>query len=503
MARSIGFTNQHFPVTCTTKRSRGQIKLMAKHADKLFLFGGILEESEQVERARTTIPMSPESREVGRRKFYPIEAKLSAFQIVLFGMQHVLAMFVGIVTPPLVVSSALSLSVKDSAFLVSAALLASGIGTLVQTHGIGPVGSRMLCVQGTSFTFVPVAIAAGQIGGLPLIFCLTALCAPIEVLLSRSLSTLKKWFPPIVTGTVVTLIGCSLIGVGMTDLAGGFGAPDLGAPINLALGLGVLVVILWLSSWNDGRFASVSIGVGLVLGYVVALAAGFVDLGALADEPNVRIPQPLAYGLTIDPVLVLPWAVAYLVSALETMGDLTATSKVSREPVEGPIFQERIEGGIAADGVGSLLAGALGSLPTTSFSQNNGVIKLTGVASRSVGYGVGGILIVMALFPKLGAVLSLMPKPVLGGATVLMFATVAVAGLSVATGDGLTPRKEKILAVSLALGLGVSMVPNATAQLSQLTHPVLRSLGVLAQSGLAVGTIAAVIMNRLLPDDPS
>ena len=168
---------------------------MAKHADKLFSFGGILEESDQVERARTTIPMSPESREVGRRKFYPIEAKLSAFQIVLFGMQHVLAMFVGIVTPPLVVSSALSLSVKDSAFLVSAALLASGIGTLVQTHGIGPVGSRMLCVQGTSFTFVPVAIAAGQIGGLPLIFGLTALCAPIEVLLSRSLSTLKKWFP--------------------------------------------------------------------------------------------------------------------------------------------------------------------------------------------------------------------------------------------------------------------------------------------------------------------
>ena len=445
--------------------------------------------------------MSASTRQMKKRKFYSIDAKLTPFQIVLFGLQHVLSMFVGIVTPPLVVSSALNLDLEDSAFLVSMALLASGIGTLIQTHGIGPVGSRMLCVQGTSFTFVPVAIAAGQAGGLSLMFGLTALCAPVEVILSRSLSSLRRWFPPIVTGTVVTLIGCSLIGIGMTDLAGGFGAPDLGAPANLALGLGVLAVILWLGSWNEGKFASVSIGLGLVLGYLVALATGFVDLSAIAEEPNIRIPQPLAYGLSLDPVLVLPWAVAYVVSALETMGDLTATSKVSREPVEGPVFQERIEGGIAADGVGSLVAGALGSLPTTSFSQNNGVIKLTGVASRSVGYGVGAILILLALFPKLGAILSLMPKPVLGGATVLMFATVAVAGVSVATGDGLTPRKEKILAVSLALGLGVSMVPDATVQLSQLSNPVLRSFGVLAQSGLAIGTITAVIMNRILPPD--
>jgi xanthine permease XanP len=460
-----------------------------------------LEESEHIEKPRITKPMSASVRRELKRKFYPIEAKLTPFQIVLFGFQHVLSMFVGIVTPPLVVSSALGLKLEDSAFLVSMALLASGIGTLVQVHGIGPVGSRMLCVQGTSFTFVPVAIAAGQAGGLSLMFGLTALCAPVEVILSRSLSSLRRWFPPVVTGTVVTLIGCSLIGIGMTDLAGGFGSADLGAPANLGLGLGVLVVILWLGGWKEGKFASISIGVGLVLGYLVALAAGFVDLSAIANEPNIRVPQPLAYGLSIDPILILPWAVAYVVSALETMGDLTATSKVSREPVDGPLFQERIEGGIAGDGVGSLIAGALGSLPTTSFSQNNGVIKLTGVASRSVGYGVGGILIVLALFPKLGAILSLMPKPVLGGATVLMFATVAVAGLNVASGDGLTPRKEKILAVSLALGLGVSMVPDATAQLSQLTNPILRSFGVLAQSGLAIGTITAVIMNRVLPPD--
>jgi xanthine permease XanP len=435
------------------------------------------------------------------RTFYPVDAKLSIAQIILFGFQHVLSMFVGIVTPPLVVAGALGLSVEETAYLISMALFASGVGTLVQTHGVGPIGARMLCVQGTSFTFVPVAIAAGQAGGLPLVFGLTALCAPIEVFLSRSLGSLRRWFPPIVTGTVVTLIGCSLIGIGMTDLAGGYGAADMGSPINLALGVGVLLIILWLGSWRAGGFASISIGAGLIIGYTVAILIGMVDLSPISEAPAFRIPQPLRYGLQVDPILILPWAIAYIVSALETIGDLTATSKVSNEPVDGPIFQERIEAGIAADGVGSLLAGALGSLPTTSFSQNNGVIKLTGVAARTVGYGVGGLLILLALFPKLGAILSLMPKPVLGGATVLMFATVAVAGITIAAGDNLTLRNEKILAVSLALGLGVSMVPDATSQLADLSHPVLQSFGVLAQSGLAIGTISAVLLNRLLPED--
>lgn len=447
-----------------------------------------------------TLVVTSPKRPVGRA-FYPVDAKLNVFQIFVFGLQHVLSMFVGIITPPLVVSGALGLNLEQSAFLVSMALLASGIGTLVQTHGIGPVGSRMLSVQGTSFTFVPVAIAAGQAGGLALMFGLTALCAPIEVLLSRFLTNIRHWFPPIVTGTVVTLIGCSLISIGMTDLAGGFGSKSLGSPINLALGLGVLFSILWLGNFRSGKFASISIGAGLLAGYVVAFGMGMVNFSAVAEAPFLRLPEPLKYGLSIDPIMILPWAIAYVVSALETMGDLTATSQVSQEPVEGPVFRERIEAGIAADGVGSLLAGALGSLPTTSFSQNNGVIKLTGVASRSVGYGVGAILILLALFPKLGAILSLMPKPVLGGATVLMFATVAVAGLSIATGDRLTPRKEKILAVSLALGLGVSMVPGATAELAKLSHPVLRSFGVLAQSGLAIGTITAVLLNRVLPAD--
>jgi xanthine permease XanP len=437
------------------------------------------------------------------RPFYPLEAKLSPRQIFLFGLQHVFAMFVGIITPPLVLSGALGLSVETTATLISAALLASGLGTLLQIHGLGPFGCRMLSVQGTSFTFMPVALAAGQVGGLPLIFGLTIVGGLFEIVLSRFLEPLRRWFPPVVTGTVVILIGCSLIGVGMRDLAGGAGSPDLGAPRHLALGALVMAIILLFGAWRSGKLASMSIALGLGLGYLLALVLGEVALGEVSGAAWFHLPTPLSHGLAFDVIFLLPWMVAYLVSALESMGDLSATSSLSQLPVEGPLYTDRVRRGVAADGVGSVLAGLLGSMPMTTFAQNNGVIRLTGVAARRVGYGVGLTLVTLALVPKLGTVLSLMPKPVLGGATLLLFATVAVAGLEMVVHDGFEAREQKILSVALALGLGVTMVPEATAGLVGAQNPLLASLGVLMHSGLAVGALAAIVMNRLLPENSS
>lgn len=435
------------------------------------------------------------------RPFLALDEKLAPWQILVYGLQHVLAMFVGIVTPPLIIAGSLGLSHQETGFLVSAALLTSGLATFIQVHRLGPFGSGMLSVQGTSFTFVELAIQSGKIGGLPLIFGLTIACAPVEMVVSRFLGAARRWFPPLVTGTVVMLIGFSLIGVGMTDLAGGFGAQDFGAPGNLALGLFVLVLILVLS--RLGPLGTVSIAAGLVIGYLVAALLGRVDFSPVGQAQWLEVPRPLAHGLAFDPVFLLPWMLAYVVSSMETIGDLTATSQVSRQPVEGPVFTERIQGGVAADGLGSMLAGLLNSMPNTTFSQNNGVIQLTGVAARSAGYGVAALLVAMALFPKLGAVLSVMPKPVLGGATVVMFATVAVAGIRIATSTGLDPRKELILAISLALGLGVIFVPEAFAALEKSGVPLVRSLGVVAQSGLAVGGITALVLNRLIPEPES
>lgn len=435
------------------------------------------------------------------RPFYPIDAPLTAGQIFLFGLQHVLAMFVGIVTPPLVLAGTMNLPPDMTATLVSAALLSSGLGTLIQVHGLGPFGCRMLSVQGTSFTYMPLVLAAGQSGGLPLIFGMTIAGGILQILVSGFLEPLRRWFPPVVTGTVVILLGCTLIGVGMADFAGGFGNPNAGAPEYLALGALVMACILLFGALRGGRMASGSIGLGLAVGYLVALALGQVNTVEIGNAAWFQVPSPLHWGLSFDPVYLLPWAVAVLVSCLETMGDLSATSALSQQPLEGPIFARRLRRCLAADGLGSVAAGLLSSMPLTTFAQNNGVIRLTGVAARRAGYGVAFTLLTLALIPKLGAVLSVMPKPVLGGATALMFATVTVAGIDIVTRDGFEPREQRILAVALALGLGVTLTPQVTHGLTASSDSLLRSLGTLAESGLAVGALAAVFLNRVLPRD--
>lgn len=438
--------------------------------------------------------------------FYGLDDQTSVPITLLCGIQHVLAMFVGIITPPLIIAGALSLSLADSAFLISMALFTSGITTFIQVRRFGPFGSGLLSVQGTSFTFVPLAIQSGTAGGLPLIFGLSIAAAPLQMILSRFLGFARRLFPPIVTGSVVLLIGMSLIRVGMRDMAGGAGVDDFGHPRHLLLGAFVLITIILLNRFGRGVVATISIALGLLCGYVLAALLGRIDFAPLAEAGWWTVPQPLHYGLSFDAIYLLPWLIAYFVTTLESIGDLTATSQVSRQPVDGPVFLRRIKGGVLADGFNSIIAGCFNAMPNTTFSQNNGVIGLTGVAARRVGYAVAAWLVLLGLFPKFAALISIMPKPVLGGATVVMFAMVAVAGLRIAFRDGLTLRNELILAVTLALGMGVIMVPDAVANLqfydgdNTLLRSAQQSLQIVAQSGLAVGAITAATLNLIFPE---
>jgi xanthine permease XanP len=441
-------------------------------------------------------------------RFFPLDEKIPPLTAALCGAQHVLAMFVGIITPPLIIAGALGLQPVPTGFLVSMALFTSGLTTFIQVRRIGPFGSGMLSVQGTSFTFVPLAIQAGQAGGLPLIFGLTLAAAPVEIVLSRFIGLARRLFPPVVTGSVVMLIGVSLIKVGMTDLAGGYGSSDFGHLSNFGLGGFVMLVIILLNRFGKGLMWTISIAMGLVAGYLLAALLGRVHFGPLGDAAWVTFPTPLAYGLTVRVDYLIPWMIAYVVSMIETMGDLSATSMVSREPVSGPVFVRRLQGGVLADGAGSMLAALFNATPNTTFSQNNGVIALTGVAARRAGLAVAFLLVALGLFPKFGALISVMPKPVLGGATIIMFAMVAVAGLGIVERDGLTPRNQFILALSLALGLGVTLVPEALEPLGRLSsgHPVggmlLTSLQIILSSGLAVTAITATALNLLFPPPP-
>jgi xanthine permease XanP len=436
--------------------------------------------------------------------FYALEAKPGPVTTLLCGIQHVLAMFVGIVTPPLILAGALRLSLEQTAFFVSMALFASGVTTFIQVKNIGPLGSGLLSVQGTSFTFVPLAIQSGQAGGLPLILGLTLAAAPAEMVLSRFIHVARRLFPPVVTGPVVMLIGLSLIEVAINDLAGGVGADDYGSAANLCLGAFVAGTIILINRFGSGFLRTSSIALGLVAGYVLAAFLGRVDLSVTQRAGWFMLPRPFQFGLAFDPVFLFPWLVGYLVTTIESIGDLTATSAVSREPVEGPTFIRRLQGGILADGFGSFIAGVFNSMPNTTFSQNNGVVSLTGVAARRVGYAVAALLISLGLFPKLAALVGLMPRPVLGGATVVLFSMVTIAGLRIVTSGGWTYRSEIIVAISLSLGLGVSMVPEWVTLLDRASdHAVvaiaLSSLKVVLASGLSVGAIAATLLNLLLP----
>lgn len=417
-------------------------------------------------------------------------------------LQHVLASFIGIITPTLIVGGVLGLG-SEVPYLVSMALVVSGVGTFIQARRIGPIGSGLLCVQGTSFAFLSTILSVGFIvknaGGGPdeilaTIFGVCFLAAFVEVFLSRFIHRLGRVITPVVTGTVITIIGLSLIKVGMTDLAGGFGAEDFGSLENLGLGGLVLATIIIMNRFRNPMIRLSAVIVGLLVGFSVAWVLGRVDFSGLANLPLLTVPQPFKYGFSFDIAAFISLAVIYVVTAIETTGDLTANSMVSSQPVQGPVYLNRIKSGVLADGFNSAMAAALNSLPMTTFSQNNGVIQLTGVASRRVAYYIAGILALLGLFPYIGGILQQMPKPVLGGATLIMFGTVATAGVKILAQCELNRRNMLIVAVSIGLGLGVAAVPEVLQALPKTVQNIIGS-------PVSIGAFSAIILSLFLPEE--
>lgn len=414
-------------------------------------------------------------------------------------IQHVLASFVGIITPTLVIGGVLGLG-EHISYLISMALIVSGVATFIQAKRPAGVGAGMLCVQGTSFAFLSSILAAGFIakanGGGPdeilaLIFGVAFLGAFVEIFLSQFLHKLKGIITPLVTGIVITTIGVSLIKVGITDLAGGFKAPDFGSAENLILGVTVLTIIIVLNRSSNALIRLSSIIIGLVIGFIIAGFLGKISFAGLATLPMINIPIPFKYGFSFDWNAFIPIALIYLITAIETSGDLTANSIFSKQPIKGDLYQSRIKGGVLADGVNSLIAAMFNTFPNTTFSQNNGVIQLTGVASRYVAYFIAAILIVLGLFPIIGGVLQQIPKPVLGGATLVLFGTVAAAGIKILASENLDRRKLLIMAVSFGAGLGVLLNPGVLGEMPKIVQNILGSAVTL--SGLTAITLSVIL----------
>lgn len=452
--------------------------------------------------------------EVGTRSklLYGLNDKPPVKDALFVAFQHVCAIFIPVVTPGLLITGALGLDAGKSAYILGMSLFVSGLGTFIQCHQIGPIGSGLLSVQGTSFAFVTPILAvvteslkAGKTpeATLSLILGMCFFGSFIPIMMSRFLHLTRKIFTPLVTGTAVTLIGLCLIKVGMFYMAGGGKAKAIAAKLPdspLAFGslqnwgLSLLVfAIVGICSASSNRYLKMgSIIIGLLAGFVASIFLGVADFSKLGTLPLVNVPIPFRFGLDFNFVTFISFAIIYITLTLEVLGDITATSMVSGEPIVGSVYMRRLKSGILGDGFNSLIASVCGTFPIVTPAQNNGIIQLTGVGSRYVGYYIAGILMFFGLCPVLVGVLLAIPTAVIGGAVMLMFGTVAVAGFNILREIEMDNRSFVILAVSLSAGLGVTFLPEALEQFPSGVKSVL-------ESGIGTGSICALVLNLIMP----
>ncbi len=415
-------------------------------------------------------------------------------------------MFVAVITPSLIICQALGVSAEQTNTIISMSLFASGISSFIQIRTFGPIGSGLLSVQGTSFNFLGPIIGAGlalKAGGASVESMMAAIFGTIlvasfaEILLSRVLEYARRIITPLVSGIVVTLIGLTLIQVGLVSMGGGYAAlgdGTFGSLDKLALAGTVLGLIVLLNRAKNPYVRVASIVIAMLVGYVMAYFMGMVDTRqASSSSALVALPIPMQFGLSFDWSLFIPLVLIFLITALEAIGDITATSEVSGEPVKGPVYMKRIKGGVLADGLNSAIAAVFNSFPNSTFSQNNGVILLTGVASRYVGYFIAGMLVLLGLFPGVASFVQLIPEPVLGGATIVMFGTIAAAGVRIISRVDLDRRAILIMALSFSMGLGIAQKP----EILQFMPEFIKSI---FSSGVAAGGITAIVLNLLLPE---
>lgn len=451
---------------------------------------------------------------------YEFEAKMPLRHAVPLGLQHVFAMFVGNLTPLLIITSACGLAGGEFAdlqvSLLQNAMFVAGIVTLVQLYGLGPVGGKVPIIMGTSSGFLGVfnSVAASMGGGVTTYGAMmgaSILGGLFESVLGVFLKPLRKLFPPVVTGTVVLSIGLSLISVGVNSFGGGNAAKDFGSVENLLLAVFVLVVILLFKHWTGGFLSSSSILVGIVAGYLAAIVMGFVlpttgvtaegveftkawvlNWNKVAEASWFAIPQLVPVKIVFDLRAILPVMIMFIVTAVETVGDISGVMEggMGREATD-----KELSSGIICDGLGSTVAACFGVLPNTSFSQNVGLVAMTKVVNRGA-LATGAIFLMLCgLIPKLGALISIMPQAVLGGAAVMMFSSIVVSGIQLITKEKMTPRTLTI--VSVALGVGYGMGANAsilvnTPQFVQL---------ICGESGIVPAAFVAILLNCLLPRD--
>ena len=425
-------------------------------------------------------------------------------QAVPLGIQHVLAMFVSNVTPAIIIAGAAGFGFGSNSpdfpqmiYMIQMSMFFAGIATLLQTMGMGRVGAKLPIVQGTSFAFVPIMIPLVAGKGVDAMAALMGgiiIGGIFHAVLGLFIGRIRFALPPLVTGLVVLMIGLALVKVGIQYAAGGvpaMGKPEFGSLLNWSVAGVVIMVTLGVKFFTRGMLSVSAVLIGLLAGYLVAFALGMVNFGNVGRAATFALPSPMHFGIEFTAAAVIGFCAMSFVSAVETVGDVSGITKggAKREATD-----TEIEGATYADGLGSAVSGLFGALPNTSFSQNVGLIAMTGIMSRHV-VTIGALVLILAgLVPKIGAIISTVPIEVLGGGVIVMFGMVASAGVSILAEVDWNRRNLVIFAIALSIGLGLQLVPSALQHLPSTAK-------VLMTSGLLPAAVIAIVLNLVLPEN--
>ena len=416
-------------------------------------------------------------------------------QALPLALQHVVAMIVGCVTPAIIVSNVANLSTADRVILIQAALVVSALSTLLQLFPIGKkngfhLGAALPVIMGISFAYVPSMQSIAADYGVPAILGAQIVGGVVAFIVGAFVMQIRKFFPPLITGTVVFTIGLSLYPTAINYMAGGTSSPTYGSWQNWTIAFLTLVVVTVLNHFGKGIFKLASILIGIIVGYVVSLFFGMVDFASIGSAAAFQVPQPLHFGIMFEPSSCIAIAILFAINSIQAIGDFTATTSgsIDREPTD-----KELQGGIMGYGVTNILGALLGGLPPATYSQNVGIVTTTKVVNRCVLGLTAVILLAAGLIPKFSALLTTIPQCVLGGATVSVFASIAMTGMKLVMSEEMTYRNSSIVGLAAALGMGISQ---ATAALSTFPSWVVTIFG---RSPVVVATIVAVLLNIILP----
>lgn len=422
---------------------------------------------------------------------YELNDKPPLKHLLPLSIQHVLLFLASTIAVPLIIGSAIGFEAGDISILVQCGIFVAGVGTMVQAFGIGPVGNRLPIILGQTFTFVTPCIAISLAYGFDAFVGASLICGLLIAIFGAfCIKFIKKIFPPIVMGCVIMVIGLALVNVAVDYCAGGSGAPDYGSWQNYLLAAITLIIVILFNTFGKGFIKGASVLLAMVIGFIIAMCMGMVDFGAVSEAAVFSLPKPLHFGISFKLAPIIIVGILYLVNTVEFIGD---TSTVALVAANREVKEEELSRGIVCDGLASAFAAIFNVIPNVSYSGNIGLIGLTGVKSRYI-VGTAGILITaLGFIPKLSTLLSLIPSPVIGGATLVIFGIIATSGLTILMRAKPTERDKLIIAVSLAIGLGFNFTPGALDRFPYFVSTLV--------NGIPGTAFTGIILNLILPQD--